>query len=355
MGALTVTTPAPREVWQNLVMSTRSVQPSQTPVWLDAVCRHGPWEDVSRLYETGDGRQLVLPLVRRRGLPAGLTTTYAMPPTWGTGGLLCAGPVAAEDVAVVVAELRSNPALRTTVRPDFEQAPLWAAPARAGGGQELPTVHHVLDLDRDFDRLWAGFSPQARQAVRRAEREHVTVEECNGAAAVLEFYRLYDAWITQRARRRGIPVPVARRLGHSNEPLPRLLTLAAALGTRFTVWVARLDGVAVAAVITLVQGDVALYWRATSDRELAGPVRANDLLVRHTIEFAVHHGCRYYNMGESGGVESLMRFKTRFGATPRHFAGYRFERVPVSAVTGPAGRLRHRAEQQVLALTGRRR
>jgi lipid II:glycine glycyltransferase (peptidoglycan interpeptide bridge formation enzyme) len=121
------------------------------------------------------------------------------------------------------------------------------------------------------------------------------------------------------------------------------------------VWLARLDGVVVAAMITLVQGEVALAWRAASDRDAAGPVRANDLLHRHAIEYASLGGCRYYDMGESGGVESLMRFKTRFGATPREFAGYRFERLPVSAVTGPASALRHRAERVALDVTGRLR
>jgi hypothetical protein len=71
----------------------------------------------------------------------------------GTGGLLCADRVRAQDVAAVVADLCAGRALRTTVRPDFEQAPLWTAAARAAGTQELPITHHVLDLDRNFDQL----------------------------------------------------------------------------------------------------------------------------------------------------------------------------------------------------------
>jgi hypothetical protein len=355
MAELCTATPAPRATWEALVDASGSVLPSQTPAWLDAVCAHGPWEDASRLYETRDGGALVLPLVRRTRLPRGLTSEFSMPPTWGAGGLLSATPVRAEDVAAVVADLRTSRALRTTVRPGFEQAPLWAAAARAAGAHEIPEVHHVLDLDRDWDDLWARFSKMARKAIRKAEKEGVTVEPCHGRAAVLEFYRLYEGWVDRRARERGIPLPVARRRGRANEPLPRLLTLSESLGKAFTVWIARLDGVAVAAMITLVQGEVALAWRAASDRDVAGPVRANDLLHRHAIEFATLSGCRYYDMGESGGVESLMRFKTRFGATPREFAGYRFERLPVSAVAGPAFALRQRAERVALDVAGRLR
>lgn len=50
-----------------------------------------------------------------------------------------------------------------------------------------------------------------------------------------------------------------------------------------------------------------------------------------------------------------MRFKTRFGATPRKLPGYRFERLPVSVVTGPAVAVRHRAEQATLQVAGRLR
>jgi hypothetical protein len=349
-----VTTPAPRSTWEDLASANPATLPSQLPLWLDAVCAHGPWEDASRLYETPDGRALVLPLVRRRR-PPGLAVEHSLPATWGNTGLLAAGPVGADDVAAVVADLRAGRALLTTVRPDFQQAPLWAPAARAAGAVERPAVHHVLDLDGDFDAVWAGFSSAARRAVRKAEKEQVTVEACHGQAAVLEFYRLYEGWIDHRARARGIPLPVARRMGRANEPLPRLLTLSEALGKAFTVWLARHDGVVVAAMITLIHGEIALSWRIASDREVADRVRAMDMVHRHAIEHAVLAGCRYYNMGESGGVESLMRFKTRFGATPREFAGYRFERLPLSSVTGPAAALRHRSETAALAAVGRLR
>src|SRR3712207_8731217 len=50
------------------------------------------------------------------------------------------------------------------------------------------------------------------RAVRKAEKEHVTVEPRHDRAAVLEFYRLYEGWIDHRARTRGVPLPIARRM-----------------------------------------------------------------------------------------------------------------------------------------------
>ena len=353
MTAARVRTPAPRDLWNDLVANTPSALPSQTPAWTDAICQVHAYEDASRCYELSDGRALVLPMVRRRRLAAALATEHSMAPTWGAGGLLATGPLRAEDVRTVFEDLAAQPTLRTTIRPDFLQSDLWAA-ARPSRAIELPLVHHVLDLDRSFDELSARFSKMARKAIRKAEREGVKIEHASGREFVDDYYRLYEGWVTRRAEQRGIPLPIALHRGRANEPLRRLQLLADRFGDTFQIWLARLDGEPVAAMITLVQGDTALAWRAASNIETAGPVRANDLLHREAIEYATAAGCRYYNMGESGGVESLMRFKVRFGATPRPHAGYRLERLPITSVTAQVDRARSKAEQLVLDLASRR-
>lgn len=143
-----------------------------------------------------------------------------------------------------------------------------------------------MDLDRPFDELHARFSKMACKAIRKAVKEGVTVESATGAVHVRDFYALYEGWIERRAHERHLPVSVARQRDYANEPLERLLVLAHALEPSFRVWLARLDGVPIAAMITLIQGDHALAWRAASNKELAGPTRANDLIHRHAIEYA---------------------------------------------------------------------
>jgi hypothetical protein len=89
----------------------------------------------------------------------------------------------------------------------------------------------------------------------------------------------------------------------------------------------------VAATIVLVWRDQAIYWRGYGDPELAPRTRANNLLQRAAIEDACSSGCRTYNMGESGGVASLMEFKKRHGARPHAFAEYTVERFPLALVS----------------------
>ena len=63
----------------NLYERGRSLGITQSLAWHDAVFADGRYKDVSRLYEFPCGRQVVLPLARRRRRPAWTTMT----PHWG--------------------------------------------------------------------------------------------------------------------------------------------------------------------------------------------------------------------------------------------------------------------------------
>ena len=81
-------------------------------------------------------------------------------------------------------------------------------------------------------------------------------------------------------------------------------------------------GQPIAAAIGLTRRAHAIYFRGYSDKALAGPTCANDLLQRSMIEDACIRGCIDYSMGGSGGVPGLIAFKARFGAVPKGFPVY---------------------------------
>ena len=87
-GRVGVSTPAPREVWEETLASDPNALVSQTPAWIDCMLAFGGYEDASRLYELPGGRRLVLPMVRRRHLPGPLSPEASLPPHWETGGIV---------------------------------------------------------------------------------------------------------------------------------------------------------------------------------------------------------------------------------------------------------------------------
>ena len=66
-----VVSPVPREKWRTVLDTDSGALPEHAPEWMDALVSDGRYRDVSRLYSFADGREVVLPLVQRRGI-AGL-------------------------------------------------------------------------------------------------------------------------------------------------------------------------------------------------------------------------------------------------------------------------------------------
>jgi lipid II:glycine glycyltransferase (peptidoglycan interpeptide bridge formation enzyme) len=109
------------------------------------------------------------------------------------------------------------------------------------------------------------------------------------------------------------------------------------LGDACRIWIAWVDGRPAAAVICLVHGNAASYWRGCIDEELASKTRASYLVQKLAIEDACRSGCTTYHMGETGKSASLGQFKEGFGARPHAYEEFR---VPGGRGAGAAFSLR---------------
>ncbi len=317
-----VTTPADREVWQEVLAADPLGLVTQSPAWLDCLCETAGYTDASRLYELPDGRRLVLPLARRAG------TQASLPNGWGFGGPLAEGGLTHADAAVVLDDLAGSRQLRTSLRPNPLTAHLWGS---ARGVAAKPRLAHVLDLDGGFERVWQErFTDNAKRAVRKAERSGLSVECDTTGRLVPVYYRLFERSVERWAGALHEPLWLARMRARRRDPERKLQALTGDLGVSARVWVASVDGRPAAAILVL-QGANAHYTRGAMDRELAAPTRANYLLHRLAIEDACESGCRAYHMGESGTSGGLARFKEAFGAEPFAYAEYYLERLPITA------------------------
>lgn len=341
---LLVTSPAPRGVWREVLAADRDGLAFQTPEWTDAICATGCYEDASRLYETSGGTRMILPLARRRGpFPRALAPQGSMPHAWGMGGVVADAPIEAAELSLVAADLASLPALRTSIRPNPLQAGLWAHATEPLGGTSLPRRAHVLDLQGGIDDVWRrAFASSARRAVRKAQRSRLHVKCGCSDELLADFHTLLGCSVKRWAHTQHEPLALARLRARQRDPLAKFQCIAQAMGASLRVWVAYRDGVAVASIVVVLGAD-ASYTRGAMDKELAGPVAANELLHWLAIRDACDAGCRHYHMGESGASVSLARFKEKLGAQPVAYAEYRFERVALTAADAAARGLVKRA------------
>ncbi|WP_042432225.1 GNAT family N-acetyltransferase [Streptacidiphilus anmyonensis] len=347
-----VVSPAPRSAWDALLASDPGASVFQTPAWFDAVVRLTGARDASRLYVTREGRNLLLPLVRRSLVP-GLAFEAAYPHRMGPGGLLATGGLRPSDVALVLSDLLGERSAGIRVSAMHDVTDCWEQ-GLVRGVEAIRSRVHVLDLDGGFSEVWSHrFHASTRKNVHKAERAGLTVEHDASERSVAAFYDLYLQWSAERAEKSGLPWSLAAALARRREPLPMFQALAGSLDGACRIWLARYEGEPVAGLVTFVYRNHAVSFRSYAVKRFAS-LRASLLLQRVAIEDACEQGCRSYSMGMSGGVAGLESYKEAMGAVPRTVLDCRVERLPLTRIEELRRRLEAGAARVVTGLRGAR-
>jgi hypothetical protein len=327
---LTAIGPEARPLWRHAVARDPDALVSQTPQWMDCACASGHYEDVTRAYAGADGHYLILPLARRR-FARGLGAVTSMPFGWGTGGLVGSRRARREDVAAVVADVLAERPLFVGLRPAPGVAGIWAATLP----REAARTHYMaqtVDLGNGFDAVWSRVAPTVRSHARKAERRGVSVERDDTGRLMPVFDALYRKSVDRWAQQQHEPLWLARWRARHRDPPQKFATVADRLDGACRVWVAWRQGEAIAAIVVLVHNGNATMWRSAMDKEAARGTGATELLHRMAISEACTESRRFYHLGDSAPSSALARNKRGFGAVDVHYWGYRFERVPLTAV-----------------------
>jgi GNAT acetyltransferase-like protein len=331
-GSYLVTVPAPRPEWREAFLADPLAQAFHSPEYIDGACAAGGFEDASRMYESPDGRLLVVPMVRRSYLGGALSHQASLPPDWGIGGVISKDPIRPEDLSAICADLgRQRGVLRTFIRPSARSGPLWAK-ADLPGVKVSPRLCHVLNIEGGFETVWEQrFTKSARRSVRKAEKAGVVVERDDTGDRLPEYFTLVEDSVRRWAQQQNEPLLLSRWRARRRQTVEKMQTLAAAVPDRFRLYLASWEGQVVAGTVVYH----ATGTRATSGamiKELAGPIAAGHLLDRVAIEDACNAGSTHYDLGESGASSNLALYKTRFGARPEPYQSMVLERLPLTEV-----------------------
>lgn len=342
LAAPEITSPAPRQAWARVLATNPDATVGQSLTWRDAVLADGAFADASVHYAfggPGPGREVVMPLVRRRLLP-GVVASW--PQRWGQGGPVSSdGRIDAAEARFVLADVARRAAVAAVLTLGPEADPAWLAAAH--GWEAEHRSAYLLDLSGGFERVWTQrFRGTARTAMRKAEKAGLEIESDRTGRLAGVYDLLHERSVRRRAAIEGEPVWLARwRMSRVASTPAQVALVARTFGTDCTTWVARRDGEPVAAIIVLEAGTHAKYWRGAMDKELGGRVRANDLLHRLAIEDACARGRLVYDMGAAVPGTPLGDFKAKLGAAPVPTHELRARRRP--ARWADAARLRAEA------------
>jgi hypothetical protein len=171
---------------------------------------------------------------------------------------------------------------------------------------------HGVDLTRPEADLWAAISPQGRQNVRRAQRNHLVVRAGRSLDDVSAFYHMHCQ--VRKSKYRLLPQPWVffERLHATFAP-----------GGHMIVLLAEEAGVPLAATCYIAWSDTLYYkFNASVDRTSA----PNDLLVWEGIRLGQQLGLKRLDLGASDlDQPGLLRFKRKYATEERQIVRYRWQ------------------------------
>ncbi len=197
--------------------------------------------------------------------------------------------------------------------------PVFEKPLRKAASDVQPPDTVLLSLEAGEEELLAAMKPKWRYNIKLAAKKGVIVTE-EGVEALPLFYELYE----ETSLRDHIAI-------HPRKYYERLFARARALSgpeaPDLRLWVARHEGEALAAIITLYFGRTATYlYGASSD--LKREYMPSYALQWAAIRAAREAGCADYdfygippNDDPAHPMAGLYRFKTGFGGRVLHYAG----------------------------------
>jgi CelD/BcsL family acetyltransferase involved in cellulose biosynthesis len=305
------------EVWTRLIAEAGAASFFHEPAWMSCLLESYPYYKPLYVLALDDAGRVAGALPAIRSLRFGLVQLLSLP--YGTYG-----------TPLVTAQDRAE---RQAIRGALFNG--WASEARKpnvvrahlvlfGSARDDPAAAalrfalrrsertHIVDTSRGFEDLWSkGFSPEARNHCRKAEKLGVRVAQESTAAGIAAIESLYRS--QARSWKNHTPFPPGF--------FARLLALAP---SRARLWVARVEREALAAKMALEQSGSVLSW-LTCGTEDARRFNATHLLFKTVIEDAAGRGCTSFNMGGSRGLKGLETFKEAMGGKALDYPTFLYE------------------------------
>ncbi|HUR00480.1 MAG TPA: GNAT family N-acetyltransferase [Gemmatimonadaceae bacterium] len=184
---------------------------------------------------------------------------------------------------------------------------------------------HMLQLDGTFDDLFTGkFRGETRTAIRRADSAGVKVERRSDKEAVDAYYRVHS--------------DLAQTKGGYGYLYPKSLFVSLLENCRRASLLVATEGDRViGGGIFLTDARQVLYWHGATDRNAAAMNPAYAVLAT-AIKSAISLKSSWFNFGGSNGLESLVRFKERWGARAAEQTSYSYLNPAVRALKRVARR-----------------
>ena len=292
------TEPAARDLWSEIYERCPYATYFHSPAWADIWSQydHGWRPDPLRVVFS-DGRQAIVPwsVLEADGWPR----RHASSPAGTFGGWISTDALTPAHGRLLQRVLIATPSLTWRVNP-------YDPIASALSGRGLAEDTHSIDLRmgrRALDEHWRRCGTM-HASVRRAHRGGVQTTSGTTEDDWRDYHRLYGLSLSRWGDR------VTSRYSW-----PLFSLLRAQPESTVRLWLARLDGEAIAGAVVFYTARHVVYWHGAADASRFN-LRPVMLLMHDVVTDAMTRGYWWFDFNPSGGHASVERFKRTCGGRP---------------------------------------
>jgi hypothetical protein len=301
----------PEQFWWDVARRCDYATFFHTPLWQELALRtHPTYSDATIGAILPSGVRAVLPLLRIRQY--GPFQRLLSTSEHCYGGIIADGPISAAEQTKIYARACGW----RTFSLRYLDNPL-APQQRAGDGYEaMHDSTQIVELDGDFETVFARFDKKHRHAYRRGIQAGVRVRP----ATTLADYRAYFDSYRDTVDRWGLPADY----GYGWELFEQCYELSRRHPEAITLWVAVVDDAVVGGTLAFYWRQHCAAWHGAMHRSYLGH-RAMNVVDTEIIRDAIARGCKQYDFNPSAGMQGLIGYKSRFGACARPVTHWRYE------------------------------
>ncbi len=283
--------------WEEIVLDSNDSYFYHSPSWSKIMEKTFNFHDSTRLY-TINGKEILVPVMRKKKY--GFNVYDSMP--LGYGGFFSGDKISFHEIEIIIDKIMGgkNIIFNFTLSPSSNLS-IDLKKSSVSQVNDVWSYTHILPLNNDFDYIWKNyFKRNTRRAIQKSERNNIEIQKGDSLNDFKDYYCLY--------------VDASKKWGYETPEYPlRLFKNLYRFGSdSVDLYMAYRDSELIAGLISFSYGRNVSGWSNVFLSQY-GALNPTSLLVSHSIECACKEGYKNYDLGASGDLGGVRKFKESFG------------------------------------------
>ncbi|MGZ7118060.1 MAG: GNAT family N-acetyltransferase, partial [Methanobacterium sp.] len=268
------------------------------PSWAKILEKTYGLSDYTKIYEV-NGKEIIVPIMMNKKYGFNILSSML----YGYGGFFSKSHITSDDIKNLIHQIIGG----RNIIFDFTIPPLSNLPLDFEDSSIIKlenywTYTQILPLKKGFEYIWSNnFNRRARRSIKKAKKNDIEIRKGDSLDDFKDYYYVYSKSATEKWDYETPP--------ESFDLYKNIYKYGLDL---VDLYLAQKDDEVIAGYINLNYGkNIFMYGGAFLSEY--GPIHPSSLIYGHIIESGCNEGYEFLNMGSSGDISGVKKFKENFG------------------------------------------